>query len=400
MHNGRYHVKATDVTNGRVVEAWVSEGRFSLSPVENASELPGLYMAPGLVDGHVHLSLDFANTGLPNASAELVLHNAQKHLRTGVTVVRDAGYVQQLGLTDVEMPPMPTILRSGWILTPEGRYFPGLDIAKATAPNELRSRLEEVAAHGFKWFKIIADFPGPDMDLFAAPLTYDLEVLRDVVDAAHCSGLRIMAHSTGREVGALVETGVDSIEHGMSVTTDVVRRMAAHGTQWCPTIGTADHFLRHAESLGAPAEPRTAYSARTSDALELAIALGVPVLAGTDELAHGSMHTELEALVRHGLSVDQALGAAITVGREAVGLTGIEEGATADLVLWERDPRADLTEISRPVAVLGNGIWADLEAPLVAPGVTQSIRERLGDRTLEHLHGGEQCVFATANGIV
>jgi imidazolonepropionase-like amidohydrolase len=394
-----YHVNATMLPEAReIVDLWIVDGRFTFNPVHDAIDLPGAFMAPGLVDGHVHLSIDFANTGLPPASAELVLHNAQRHLQTGVTVLRDAGYVQQLNLTDVALPPIPIILQSGWIHVPEGRFFPGIDISKATSPDQLLSRFEEVAAYGCKWFKVIADFPGADMNLFGAPLTYPVEILRKVVEAAHGAGVRVLAHSTGPDVGAIVETGVDSIEHGMSITPDIVRRMAALGTQWCPTIATAEGFLKNAEAKGMSNAARLAYSARTTQSLEVAMALGVDVVPGSDELPHGTLYLEIDAMVRHGMSVDQALTAATIVGRRALGLRGIEEGAPADLVLWTEDPRLDLTRVSQPAIVLGNGVPVDLTATDIGPGVAQSVRQRHGDKSLEQLLGDDTCVFAGAGG--
>lgn len=395
MPTTAYHVRATLIPDGRgQTDIWIADGRFTFAPVPGAIDLPGRFAAPGMVDGHVHLSLDFACTGLPPASPELVLHNARRHLRTGVTALRDAGYVQQLALDGVTLPLVPVIFRSGWIHVPENRFFPGVDIGKATAPGELLARFREVAGHGVTWFKVIADFPGPDMNLFAAPLTYPIEILRQLVAAAHAAGVRVLAHSTGADVAAIVETGVDSIEHGMSVTPDVVRRMAAIGTQWCPTIATAETFLKAAEARGVSSAPRLAYSARTRSALELAAALGVDVLAGSDELPHGALDREIDALARHGLSVRQALAAATTVGRRALGLRGVEEGAPADLVIWDADPRDDVSCVTRPRTVLGNGVPVDLAETYVPAAVAQSLRERMGDRSFAALADDQSCVFA------
>jgi imidazolonepropionase-like amidohydrolase len=399
MEISAYHINATLLPEGRdKVDIWVVDGRYTFTPVSGATELSGVFMAPGMVDGHVHLSLDFANTGLPPGTADLVLHNAKRHLRSGVTVVRDAGYVQQLNLTDVNLPDLPDILLSGWIHVPEGRFFPGIDVSKATSPERLLARFEEVAAHGCKWFKIIADFPGADMNLFLAPLTYPVEIIREVVEAAHAVGVRVLAHSTGPDIGAIIETGVDSIEHGMSITPEHVRRMAELGTQWCPTIATAEGFLQAAEEKGMSGDIRAAYSARTTESLKLAMQLGVDVLAGSDELAHGTIDREIDAMVRHGMAVQQAIASATTVGRRALALPGIEEGAPADLVIWDEDPREDLSRLTRPSIVLGRGVPLDLSAVDVVPGTTQSARERHGDQSLDKMLTGENCVFADGKG--
>ncbi len=116
------------------VDVWVSNGCLSSEPLEDAEQLPGRFIAPGMVDAHVHLSIDFADTALPFHSAELFRHNAEGHLRSGVTALRDAGYVRQLEIAEVELPERPSVQRSGWTVAPKGRYFPGFDIQKETEP--------------------------------------------------------------------------------------------------------------------------------------------------------------------------------------------------------------------------------------------------------------------------
>lgn len=385
---GRYHVKAKMITGGpEPVDIWIADGVFSLVPVEGAVEVEGAFAALGMVDGHVHLTIDFANTGLPAGTEELVLQNAQRHLCSGVTALRDAGYVQQLGIDAVALPPIPLIQRSGWMVVPEGRFFPGTDVGKSTSPDDLIGRVEEVAAQGVPWFKLIADFPGPDMDLFSAPLTYPIENVREAVKKAHALGLRVMAHSTGPDVGQLIAAGVDAIEHGMGVTTADVRAMSERGVHWTPTIATVETFLLQAEKKGAPSEPRLAWGARLQECLRLAMALRVPVLAGSDELPHGSLARELDAMVRHGMTVAEVLNAASIEGRSALGLGLLEQGASADLVVWDEDPRLDLGLLNRPRAVLAAGRLVDLDLPLAPAGVVPAVRDRLA-------HSHDDCLFA------
>ncbi len=224
-----------------------------------------------------------------------------------------------------------------------------------------------------------------------------LTLLDRVGLSAHKAGVRVLAHSTGSNVSAIVATGVDSIEHGSNITPDVVREMAARGTQWCPTIATVEGFLKAAETKGLPGAVREAYSRRTQDALETAIALGVPVLVGSDELPHGRIDLEIDAMVRHGLSVDEALRSATTVGRKALDLPGVEEGAPADMVLWETDPRSDFSRLSSPSHVLGNGVLVDLTQVDIGQGLAQSLRERMGDRSFEQQAKDDACVFAASH---
>ena len=91
---------------------------------------------------------------------------------------------------------------------------------------------------------------------------------------------------------------------------------------------------------------------------------GVPIGAGTDTpisfAAPGySLHSELEMLVRAGLSPMEALEAATVRPAEFFGLSGemgtIEEGRLADLVLLSRDPLDDITNTRSVQAVVSKG---------------------------------------------
>src|SRR3954451_22394532 len=85
---------------------------------------------------------------------------------------------------------------------------------------------------------------------------------------------------------------------------------------------------------------------------------GVPVFAGTDAgggIDHGVIADEVRALHAAGLPREAALAAASWAAREWLGLRCIEEGAPADLVVYETDPRADLDSLQRPQRLVLRG---------------------------------------------
>jgi imidazolonepropionase-like amidohydrolase len=51
----------------------------------------------------------------------------------------------------------------------------------------------------------------------------------------------------------------------------------------------------------------------------------------------------------------QALSATTWGAREWLGQPGLEEGAAADLVVYEQDPRADVRVLAAPLQVVLNG---------------------------------------------
>jgi imidazolonepropionase-like amidohydrolase len=128
--------------------------------------------------------------------------------------------------------------------------------------------------------------------------------------------------------------------------------MSARGTAWCPTLTTV---LGHIEPIAEHVPAARALLDRQRETLPLAAELGVTLLAGTDEEPHGSVAEEVAAMVRYGAPVDVALAAATTGARRYLGLPGLEDGAPADVVTFDRDPRADVTALREPAAVVCGG---------------------------------------------
>jgi imidazolonepropionase-like amidohydrolase len=78
-------------------------------------------------------------------------------------------------------------------------------------------------------------------------------------------------------------------------------------------------------------------------------AAGVQLLAGTDAgmVPHGMIATEVNQLVRAGVSADIAVAAGSWAARSYLGLPGIEEGAPADIIALPSDPRTDLDALTQ-----------------------------------------------------
>jgi imidazolonepropionase-like amidohydrolase len=176
--------------------------------------------------------------------------------------------------------------------------------------------------------------------------------MAEIADAVHAEGGRLAVHVMGDIVREVVEAGVDSVEHGNWADASVVREMAARGTAWCPTLTTV---LHHIEPVRDKLAAARALLDRQRETLPLAAELGVTLLAGTDEEPHGSVADEVAALVRYGLPARAALEAATTGARRYLGLPGLECGAPADLVTFDRDPLTDPTALGAPTAILAGG---------------------------------------------
>jgi imidazolonepropionase-like amidohydrolase len=350
------HLRAVRLPDGTDPEdAWIVDGRLTDRPVPGAVDLPGNWWLPGgLTDAHVHLTMNFGRRQpFDDGSDVLMAANARSFRDAGILAVRDAGHAW--GGVPRETAAGPRLQRAGSILAPPGRGYP--NVCRLVESGDLvRVALEEVSA-GAQWVKVLGDYPGPDGNWFGAPPNYPRDVLVEVVREVHRAGARVMAHSTGLGATDLVAAGVDAIEHGMVLTPDLVAAMADRGIAWTTTFATA---YKHLGALVDQQTPVGGYIRGKLDALrELlprALALGVPVLAGTDEVPGAALVRELEYLPRFGLTTAETLAVGSTSARAWLGFPAADVGGVADLVLYDADPRADLTVLDRPSAVVLDGV--------------------------------------------
>ncbi len=74
---------------------------------------------------------------------------------------------------------------------------------------------------------------------------------------------------------------------------------------------------------------------------------------------HGRLVDEIEALHKAGLAREQALASASWAARDWLGADGITEGAPADLLVFDADPREDLSVLRSPRHILLRGALID-----------------------------------------
>ena len=196
-----------------------------------------------------------------------------------------------------------------------------------------------------------------DEQTVAEPRLLPADVLAAAVRRVHAAGGRVAIHAM-HEVACCraVEAGVDSLEHGMWLAHDLLPQMAAQGTALVPTYTPWAGQMDEIRALQPPAREwfLDGY-ARLGQLTVAAHAAGVAVLAGTDFRPHGTIAAEVRHLVSGGLSPEVAVGAACWTAREFLGLPGLDDGAPADFVVYDRDPVTDLDVLDRPAHVVLGG---------------------------------------------
>ncbi|NMN05082.1 MULTISPECIES: amidohydrolase family protein [unclassified Novosphingobium] len=346
---------------------------------------------PGLIDAHVHLTLDLTKG---NALLQSVTHsafdetldgvgNARLTLLAGFTSVRDVGgdtavvvalkRAQKAGTI-----PGPRMWVSGSILSPTGGHGDpanGFDPALAKpewqdgivdGPDEAMKKVREHFREGVDLIKIVPSGGVASVgDDPQAQLMTDAEI-RAVVETAHTLHLPVAAHAHGAQaIDHASAIGVDSIEHGSFATPASYAIMKQHGTYLVPTLiagATVVEFAqKHPELLGpSMAEKALAVGPIMAKNLYGAWKAGVKIAFGTDAgvYHHGQNAREFELMVKAGMPAADALrssftGAATLIGESRIG--AIRPGAFADIVATDKDPLADITELQRVRFVMQGG---------------------------------------------
>lgn len=356
------HLRGTVVVDDRteLPECWVVDGRLTRTAPPGAGGARVLtgWVLPGLVDVHCHIGLGAAG----EVDAEEALLQAKADLDAGTLLVRDAGspmdnrWVQR-------RPDLPRLIRAGHHLARPKRYLRhyGLELDDVA---QLPEAVAEQARFGDGWVKIVADWidrsEGADSDL--RPL-WPADVLADAVAAAHENGARVTAHTFAHEsIDPLLDAGIDGIEHGTGMDADQIAEAARRGIPVTPTLLQVGYFAEFAaqarEKYPVYADRMAGMHARRYEQVHAFHDAGVPLLMGSDAggtLAHGSLPAELAEVVRAGVPPRDVVAAASWRGREILGVPGIAEGASADVVVYDADPRRDVAVLARPAAVVLRG---------------------------------------------
>ena len=334
-----WRLPETLLPDGEERALWVRHGRLTTDPIRQAAPLPGRFALPGLVDAHAHVTvIDEEPAGALGGVRNLLEMRNQ-----GVLLVRDVGSPQSATLDIDPHPELPTLIAAGRWHAPEDRFYPPFHVPVPEAAL-IPSALTELA-RGAKWVKVVADWRSNE-------LSYSAEALAGLVARVHAAGGRVAAHTQWQDVAEVVAAGVDSIEHGSFLDEPTLRIMAERGVAWTPTLAAFNSPIPP-EAPAAVLERRANWLANYREMLPVGARLGVTILAGTDTV--GTLAGEIRTLIEYGLEPVAALRAASTAARAFLDQPGLDDGAPADVVTFDDDPRDDPEVLGRPAAVVLRG---------------------------------------------
>ena len=340
---------------------------------------------PGLIDNHTHVllqgditSADYDDQLLKESIPYRAIRAAaavRVALMNGFTTIRDLESEGAM-YADVDVKtaiargviPGPRMFVSTRAMSTTGTYpllgyswelkMPeGVQIVDG--PEEVRKAVREQAKYGADWIKFYADrryYVGSDGRL-RSWVNFTDEELKMLVSEAHRLGKKVAAHAIGWDgIDAALRAGVNSIEHGDGLTDDLLDRMVAQKTYWCPTIFVGVYVASGRGGVW----PKMVDLERI--AFGKALKKGIMISYGTD--VGGYSWTENQAqefayMVRYGMSPMEAIKSATSVAAQLLGQSDnfgtIETGKLADIVAVKGDPLADISELTRVSFVMKGG---------------------------------------------
>jgi imidazolonepropionase-like amidohydrolase len=376
------------LVEGERISAIGARGDVSIPDGAEVIDATGTWLIPGMMNMHVHLGLVLPGkmeAELANESeAELALRMAaaaRESLQAGVTTIRLPGDQRHGDLAlnraiEKGQADGPRIFSAGESLVITGGHGSEKGKTYSDGPYELVKAARREISAGASWIKIlisggIATDGGDIAEALMTP-----EEIAAVIDAAHRFGAKVAAHSGSAAATSIaVDAGIDSIEHGYFLDREVLRKMKRAGTWFVPTIvvsqpATAPFF----ERIGSPEwylKRRDSVGKVHWEALQIAIAEGVNIALGTDQLPSepndGTTATAREAqyYVEAGMTPLQALRAATIEPARMLDASSdigsLEAGKYADLLAVDGDPAQDITALRNILLVMKGGkVYRDL----------------------------------------
>ncbi|WP_426167509.1 amidohydrolase family protein [Pseudoduganella sp. R-34] len=418
-------------TVGAPSDVYVLRGRIAAimpagSPVRgavNEIDAAGRIMLPGLFDMHGHIGR----------------WEGALHVAAGVTTLRDMGNDNaqlQMMIDETSDGKLlaPQIVPAGF-LEGESPYSSNGGFVVKTLEQSKRA-IDWYAEHGYPQLKIYNSFPK--------------EILKDTVAYAHSRGMRVSGHvPAGLRAQQALDAGYDELQHinqvmlnflfkpgvetrslerfylpaekvaGLDFNSKEVKDFVATlkkkqividptlatfaflkqkdgdvNEPWAAVEGNMPPDVARGFHVGTMKIPDAATQARYEKSFAKMVQFvgtlhkaGVPIVAGTDDLAGFTLHSELALLVKAGLTPAEAIQIATRNGarytRTSADRGSIETGKLADLVLVDGDPTRNIEDLRKVSAVITRGQVIYPKEVDEALGIKPFVRDLPGLQPLE-----------------
>ncbi len=326
---------------------------------------------PGMIDCHVHLGMNPNKMEGERHPADITIEtiiNAQKHLHSGITFVRDVG-----GELGVDLQVRDAInagkvegcqyLASGQVITMTGGHGWQFGGRQCDGEDEVRKGTREQLRSGVDLVKIMATggVLTPGVEPGSPQLTTN--EMRVACEEAHKAGKKVATHAQGNTgIKNAIEAGVDSVEHGIFLDEEAINMMKERGVYLVPTLAAPFWIVEKGVEHGIPAYA-VEKSKRIIDthikSYQMALAAGVKIAMGTDAGTPFNQHDasayELKLMVKYGMTPMEAIVASTSSAADLLGIDAnygtLEVGKFADFVVYDSNPAEDISCIQDVFAV-------------------------------------------------
>lgn len=375
--------KIVDGTGGEAIRdglVLIEQGRISYVGKKSGKTLPrdaqvidaaGASVLPGLMDVHVHISLN----GPAHIQAELmsrpvgqvafeIAKNLRDTIAAGTTTIRTVSDMAHLDIaardsidkgvmTGPRMHPCGKGLTTTgghgdllpcWICQSHGdvsEIVDGVDAVRAAVRRQVKA--------GASWIKLfqtggVIDPHGRiDAEEFS-PSEFDA-----AFETARLAGVPVAVHAHNKTaILHSIRSGCRSIEHGMHFDEECAEVAREHGAFLVPTLTVMDRILTLGAESGVPQSTIDNVRERTAkhrEYVKYAFDIGANIASGTDAgsmlTPHGSAGREVVQLVKCGLTPEQAIFVATRNTARLLKvddkLGTLEAGKLADVIVVEGD---------------------------------------------------------------
>lgn len=341
-------------------------------------DLDGKYLMPGIINSHVHITVDpvadpFANAHLERPSKPAIrgVRNAMLHLKSGTTYFRDLGAAQGIDL-DLRDSIKEGIIEgaefktAGRVITMTGGH--GWQIGReADGCDETRKAAREQLKAGVDVIKIMATGGVMTEGVEPGSAQLSMEEMKVAVEEAHKAGKKTASHAQGTQgIKNAIEAGIDSIEHGIILDEEAIQMMKDKGTYLVPTLAAPYFIVENGLAAGIRAD----VVKKAADMIEvhvksfkMAYEAGVKIAMGTDSGTPFNMHHkawyELKLMIDAGMTPMDAIVSSTRNSAELLDIIEnygtIEEGKFADFLVLDKDPLEDIETLENINSVYKKG---------------------------------------------
>jgi imidazolonepropionase-like amidohydrolase len=375
------------VIRGDRIERFAASGDVQIPAGATTVDLTHATVLPGLIDCHTHIMLSDTDDShydeiLLKQSWQyrtiLATLNVKHDLEAGFTAMRDVE-TEGAMYSDVDVRnainqgliPGPRLkVATRGISTTGGYGLEGyspqvavpIGVQTIDSPAEARKAVREQFNYGADLIKIY----GTDRYSFlpegkeVSIADFSLEEVQAIVDEARLKGLKVACHAyDGPGLHYCIDAGVASIEHGIQLDDDAIRKMVTKGIYLVPTLYVYCCALEKGDL--AMSGGKTSRLAIHEVSFKKALAAGVKIAFGTDAgpFPHGTQAVEFEWMTRYGMSNLQAIRAATTNAADLMGwadqIGAIEPGKFADMIAVDESPLEDIKQLEHVRFVMKGG---------------------------------------------